>query len=40
MVYKLMESASKTWRALNGPQLLPEVVAGAVFVDGVKKPAA
>jgi transposase-like protein len=40
MVYKLMESASKTWRALNGPQLLPEVIAGAVFVDGVKKPAA
>jgi putative transposase len=40
MVYKLMESASKTWRALNGPQLLPEVIAGAVFVDGVKKPVA
>jgi putative transposase len=37
MVYKLMESASKKWRALNGSELLPEVKAGVVFVDGVKK---
>ena len=37
MVFKLMESASKTWRALNGSELLPEVIAGTVFVDGVKK---
>ena len=28
MVYKLMESASKRWRALNGSTLLPEVVRG------------
>src|SRR5512135_616773 len=42
MVYKLMESASKGWRALNGSKLLPEVLAGVVFIDGVKqeKPAA
>jgi putative transposase len=42
MVYKLMESASKGWRALNGSKLLPEVIAGVVFIDGVKqeKPAA
>jgi transposase-like protein len=41
MVYKLMESASKKWRALNGSTLLPEVVKGTVFVDGVRqKPAA
>lgn len=41
MVYKLMESASKKWRALNGSTLLPEVVKGTVFVDGVEqKPAA
>jgi putative transposase len=42
MVYKLMESASKKWRALNGSTLLPEVIQGTVFVDGVKqeKPAA
>jgi Transposase, Mutator family len=38
MVYKLMESASKKWRALNGSLRLQEVIAGAVFVDGVKKP--
>ena len=37
MVYKLMEAASKKWRALNGSTLLPEVVKGVVFVDGVKK---
>ena len=37
MVYKLMESASKSWRALNGTALLKEVIAGVTFVDGVKK---
>ena len=36
MVYKLMESASKRWRLLNGCQLLPEVIAGVQFIDGVK----
>jgi transposase-like protein len=42
MVYKLMESASKGWRALNGSKLLPEVIQGVIFIDGVKeeKPAA
>src|SRR5512135_1318598 len=42
MVYKLMESASKGWRALNGSKLLPEVISGVVFIAGVKqeKPAA
>jgi putative transposase len=37
MVYKLMESASKRWRTLNGSTLLPEVVKGTVFVDGVRQ---
>jgi putative transposase len=37
MVFKLMESASKKWRALNGSTLLPEVVRGTVFIDGIKK---
>jgi putative transposase len=36
MVYKLMESAAKKWRLLNGAQRLPEVIAGIVFQDGVK----
>jgi transposase-like protein len=37
MVYKLMESASKRWRTLNGSTLLPEVVKGTVFVDGARQ---
>lgn len=36
MVYKLMESASRHWRALNGTALLPEVVRGVQFNDGVR----
>jgi len=41
MVFKLMESASKGWRSLNGSPLLAEVVKGVVFIDGIKvKPAA
>jgi putative transposase len=41
MVFKLMESASKKWRALNQSSRIKEVIAGAVFVDGVcQKPAA
>ena len=37
MVFKLMESASRKWRTLNGSTLLPEVIRGTVFVDGVRK---
>ena len=37
MVSKLMESASKTWRLLNGSPLLAKVIAGVRFVDGVKQ---
>lgn len=37
MVFKLMESASRRWRALNGSPLLAEVLKGVVFVDGVKQ---
>ena len=41
MVFKLMESASKGWRSLNGSPLLAEVVKGIVFIDGIReKPAA
>jgi len=40
MVFKLMESASKTWRALNGSALIRDVIAGVPFADGVKKEAA
>jgi len=34
MVFKLMESAARKWRAINGAKLLPEVIAGVRFVDG------
>jgi transposase-like protein len=40
MVFKLMESASKRWRALNGAALLADVIAGIAFVDGEKQEAA
>ncbi|MHC4697178.1 MAG: IS256 family transposase [Planctomycetota bacterium] len=40
MVFKLMESASKKWRSLNGSTLIPDVIAGIQFVDGVRKNAA
>ena len=37
MVFKLMESASKDWRLLNGSPLLSKVIAGVRFVDGVEQ---
>ena len=40
MVFKLMESASKRWRALNGSTLIADVIAGVQFADGVKNLAA
>jgi len=40
MVFKLMESASKTWRALNGSAMVRDVIAGVQFADGVRKAAA
>ena len=40
MVFKLMENASKHWRALNGSTLVADVIAGVPFADGVKKAAA
>jgi putative transposase len=38
MVYKLMQSASKRWRLLNGSQVLVEVLKGTVFIDGIMAP--
>ena len=37
MVFKLMETASKRWRLLNGSPLLSKVIAGVRFVDGVEQ---
>jgi hypothetical protein len=36
MAFKLVQSAQESWRKLNGSKLLPDVVAGVVFKDGVK----
>ena len=36
MVYKLMQSASKKWRLLNSSELIPEVLQGVSFIDGIK----
>lgn len=37
MVFKLMESAAKKWRQLNGSSLLAKVIAGVRFADGVEQ---
>jgi hypothetical protein len=36
MVFKLMESASKKWRCLNGSELLRDIIAGIAFTDGIR----
>jgi len=40
MVFKLAQSAEKRWRRLNGKELIPEVIRGVKFVDGIKEIAA
>ena len=40
MVFKLAMAAQKQWRALNGSQLIAEVIDGGPFVDGVRQKAA
>ena len=37
MVFKLMESAAKKWRILNGANVLPDVIQGTQFIDGIKE---
>lgn len=39
-VFKLAQSAAKTWRKLNGSELLADIVRGVHFVDGIKEIAA
>ena len=39
MVFKLAQKAETGWRQLNGSALLPDVVMGIEFIDGVKKAA-
>jgi putative transposase len=40
MVFKLAQCAERHWRALNGSKLIPEVLEGVEFIDGVRKVAA
>jgi len=40
MVFKLVQSASKTWRKLNSYELIKDVIADVTFIDGEKKQAA
>jgi transposase-like protein len=37
MVFRLMMSARRKWRKINGPNRLPEVIQGVVFKDGIKQ---
>lgn len=39
MVFKLVTAAAKTWRRLKGQNLLPKVIEGVTFRDGVEDPA-
>lgn len=40
MVFKLVQAAERRWRKLNGSELLPAVIHGVCFVDGIKDIAA
>lgn len=35
MMFKLAESASKRWRLLNGSELMPDVIRGVIFQNGL-----
>jgi putative transposase len=36
MVFKLITAAAKTWRRLNGENLLPKVIRGVIFRDSIE----
>lgn len=40
MVFKLARQAEKRWRRLNGYQLIPKIIEGTKFVDGIMEKAA
>ena len=37
MVFKLTQAAEKKWRLLNGSQIMPDVIRGVRFIDGVRE---
>ena len=39
MAFKLVESAQRSWRKLNGNALLNDVIAGVIYKDGMKQAA-
>jgi len=40
MVFKLAHVAQRSWRTLNGHQLLTDIIQGVRFIDGIKELAA
>ena len=36
MIFKLAESAEKSWRRLDGHNQLPKVILGVKFSDGIE----
>ncbi len=36
MVFKLITAAAKTWRCLQGENLLPKVIQGITFRNGIE----
>ena len=36
MVFKLITTAAKTWRRLQGENQLPKVIQGVTFRDGIE----
>jgi transposase-like protein len=37
MVFKLVQAAEKKWRVLNGAMLIPDVIRGVTFTDGIRE---
>lgn len=37
MVFKLVQAAEKKWRLLNGAKIIPDIIQGVRFVDGVRE---
>ncbi|MEO1282883.1 MAG: hypothetical protein AAFV69_14225, partial [Pseudomonadota bacterium] len=37
MAFKLMMSAQRKWRKLDGSNRMPEIIQGIAFVDGIKQ---
>jgi putative transposase len=36
MVFKLAQAAEKSWRRLDGHSLLPKLITGVKFIDGIE----